>query len=212
MGEGGVRPSRSSSDARLTRPSHCFRPEGFGNQLATGQQKCLPARSVERAGRHGNPIAAGRSSKRLKGLEPSTFCMASRPLSSARAALSLHIDHIGVFAAPATVSGFVAFRWSSGTQLAPSRGAEQMSRAPGPLPRCTASDHGRYRRARCCARMSRSVMTGADVSTVWIQESSVSGVSPQIIRRGESKRLSAIRVDLLGALGVLFRGGALLGG
>jgi hypothetical protein len=42
-------------------------------------EKRLPARRTERAGRRGNGLGAGTSRKRLKGLEPSTFCMASRP-------------------------------------------------------------------------------------------------------------------------------------
>jgi hypothetical protein len=62
-----------------------------------------------------NRLRAGPPTKRL-GLEPSTFCMASRPWSSVPTALSLHIDHIGASDAPPTVSGFLPFGWSSGTQ------------------------------------------------------------------------------------------------
>ena len=52
---------------------------GFCPPIVHRPKKRLPARHVERAGRRGNRWLAGTSRKRLKGLEPSTFCMASRP-------------------------------------------------------------------------------------------------------------------------------------
>jgi hypothetical protein len=79
MGDGGLE--------TLERLVGCTLEEAFAllsgrGVLATNWQpakkKRLSAWCVERAGRHGNAVSAGRSSKRLKGLEPSTFCMASR--------------------------------------------------------------------------------------------------------------------------------------
>jgi hypothetical protein len=66
-------------------PSHCFPVRRFGNQSSTGQERCLPARRVEGAGRRGNRLVAGTSRKRLMGLEPTTFCMASSCRSAASA-------------------------------------------------------------------------------------------------------------------------------
>jgi hypothetical protein len=87
-------------------------------------------------------------SKRLMGLEPTTFCVASRPCSSVPAAFSLHVGHIGAFAASASVSGLAAFRRSSGTQLALRRGRADVARAPsGALATATRHDTSQWRAA-----------------------------------------------------------------
>jgi hypothetical protein len=52
------------------------------------ERKTPSSSLVERAGRRRNGAHAGTSSKRLKGLEPSTFCIASSPTSRTRAAVS----------------------------------------------------------------------------------------------------------------------------
>jgi hypothetical protein len=70
--------SKRSSDALSMRPSHCFPAGGFCPPIVHRPKKRLPARDAEWAGRRGNRSLAGTSRKRLKGLEPSTFCMASR--------------------------------------------------------------------------------------------------------------------------------------
>jgi hypothetical protein len=57
---------------------------GFRLPIAYRPKKRLPARRTEQAGRRGNGSGAGTSRKRLKGLEPSTFCMASSPNSASR--------------------------------------------------------------------------------------------------------------------------------
>jgi nitrate reductase / nitrite oxidoreductase, alpha subunit len=52
-------------------------------EMSPGRRKRPTARYLERAGRRRNRLVAGTSRKRLMGLEPTTFCMASSPTSVA---------------------------------------------------------------------------------------------------------------------------------
>ena len=61
--------------------------------------------------------------KRLMGLEPTTFCMASRPKSVAHHAFSLQLRLSVAVVLPPDASGFAAFRRDSANQSSTSRSA-----------------------------------------------------------------------------------------
>jgi hypothetical protein len=63
------------------RDGQLVRVQGIKTQAAERVMPILPVSYdllIDQKGRHGNALATRRSRKRLKGLEPSTFCMASR--------------------------------------------------------------------------------------------------------------------------------------
>ena len=76
----GRRQSSSSgySGARLTRPSRCSRVERFGHRKALGREALVGPRRYKTLRVTGSRSRSGFRAKRLKGFEPSTFCMASR--------------------------------------------------------------------------------------------------------------------------------------
>jgi hypothetical protein len=79
MGDGGVQMLETVIGCTLDEAFALLSGRGFCPPIVHRPEKRLPARDVEWAGGRRNGSLAGTSSKRLKGLEPSTFCMASRP-------------------------------------------------------------------------------------------------------------------------------------
>jgi hypothetical protein len=79
VGTLAARRSRRRSGARSVRPSHCFLAEELWQPIGQpAERNASEPRRVERAGRRRNRLVTGTSRKRLMGLEPTTFCMASR--------------------------------------------------------------------------------------------------------------------------------------
>jgi hypothetical protein len=78
MGEGGVQTLEQAIGCTIAEAFILFPAGAYWHPIGTRARKSLPARCTERAGRGRNGSGTGTSRKRLKGLEPSTFCMASR--------------------------------------------------------------------------------------------------------------------------------------
>ena len=100
---------------------------------STGQKNASQPDTWERAGRRRNQALAGTSSKRLKGLEPSTFCMAADAESTDGPTSPCKLRQTTGSAQTGSVPDFAAFRRGSVHQLSTENRADRASRASSAL-------------------------------------------------------------------------------
>jgi hypothetical protein len=79
MGDAGVETLEKAIGCSLTDAVTLLSGRGVVTESSPGREKRPTAGFLERAGGRRNRLVAGTSRKRLMGLEPTTFCMASRP-------------------------------------------------------------------------------------------------------------------------------------
>jgi hypothetical protein len=132
---------------RQCRPARGVRASASGTHLAPERTEGVRARWTERAGRRRNDLDPGTSRKRLKGLEPSTFCMASRPRSIDGPDFSLQSGLKDGSRPTGSVPDFASFRRGSVHQLSTENRGRQASRASSALPVCLGYEQSV---PRCC--------------------------------------------------------------